>query len=132
MIKPYPLRMPALRKLPDKSDLSLWIKLCNWNRKSVMVWNSRFFPTISQGQPSYGCRYDIKSVSIGVEDYNFFKQNLHPTDFERYSPLCDSQVPKGTCLVDIAKLYKTTTLLDTEFSEDLEYRLMEKDEWQLE
>ena len=133
MIKKYALNLPALRRLPDKGDLEFWTKQCNWNRKSVMVWNSRFFPIISEGPALYGSRYDVKSVSIGLEDYAFFKRNLHPMDFERYSPLCDSSIPKGTCLVDTLKLYKETTLLDTEFAEDYEYRLMvEDDEWQSE
>lgn len=131
MIKEYTFKRPPLQKLPDKSNMALWTSKCDWNRKSIMVWNSRFFPVISEGEPVYEYKYNVKAIFIGVEDWGFIKSNLHPMDFGRYAPSLDEKITVGKCLVDTDKLYKRIPLLDTEFAEDLEFRLMEDDGWQL-
>lgn len=97
MVKHLPFKLPNLKSLSDKSDISRWTRMCTKNRTSIMVWNSRFFPKISDGEPKYEYRYNIKAVHISLEDLQYLKDHLHPDDYWRYAPVGDSKVEKGMC-----------------------------------
>lgn len=130
MVKHLPFKLPNLQPLSDKSDITRWTRMCTKNRTSIMVWNSRFFPKISDGEPKYEYRYNIKAVHISLEDLQYLKTHLHPDDYRRYAPVGDSKVEKGMCTVYMDELYKLRALRDNEAMDDREYELMEKEnEW---
>jgi len=132
MLKTCPFKLPPLRKLPDKADLQAWMAMCDVNRRAILHWNSDFIPTISEGQPVYEYKYDMRSVRISPKNRQFFKDRMHPDDFKKYGLAADDSVADDVCVVDTDMLYRRIRYSDSEELEDREYRLMEEDKWQSE